>query len=287
MRIEQVKKIRDPLARLRYWILERESIRLKKEAGEPHPWTDDEILQRYRFCNVRRMDDKVSRWLLESWYKPYFNHPNMLAACALARFINLPSTLELITESVFKRYSPSAIKRILRDRMGCGSKVFNNAYVITAAASTGVKSDIVVNEFVSSIRNKVKETPINVDSFKETCTLLASCYGLGMFMAGQITADLRHAVGGKWSDRCTWAPMGPGSQRGMNRANSRQIKSPLKQEQFLNELMDLIKNLDLPEAIASRLEAIDYQNICCEGDKYERALWGEGSPKQLYRFPNA
>ena len=45
MNIKDVVKL-SPLDRLLYWIKERESIRLKKEAGEPKPWTDDEILRR-------------------------------------------------------------------------------------------------------------------------------------------------------------------------------------------------------------------------------------------------
>jgi len=39
---------------------------------------------------------------------------------------------------------------------------------------------------------------------------------------------------------------------------------------------------NLPQLLTQRLEAIDYQNCLCEWDKYERALWGEGKPKQLY-----
>ena len=77
-----------------YWIKERESVRRKKEVGKSKPWTDDEILQSYRFCNVRRMDDKVSKWLLENWYRPFYDHQNILLACSLGRFFNQPSTLE-------------------------------------------------------------------------------------------------------------------------------------------------------------------------------------------------
>ena len=34
-----------------YWIRERESIRLLKEGGKSKPYTSDEILRDYRFCN--------------------------------------------------------------------------------------------------------------------------------------------------------------------------------------------------------------------------------------------
>ena len=46
--------------RLVYYINERESIRKLREAGYPKPWTQDKILQTYRFCNVNREDDTVT-----------------------------------------------------------------------------------------------------------------------------------------------------------------------------------------------------------------------------------
>ena len=46
-----------------YWVAERERIRVRKESGQPFPWTDDPILATYRFCNVRREDDRVTIWV--------------------------------------------------------------------------------------------------------------------------------------------------------------------------------------------------------------------------------
>jgi DNA polymerase I len=45
---------------LLYWIEERERIRVRKEAGAPEPYTDNEILRTGRFCNVRREDDRTT-----------------------------------------------------------------------------------------------------------------------------------------------------------------------------------------------------------------------------------
>jgi hypothetical protein len=44
---------------------ERESIRRKRLAGEPPPWTDDPILRTWRFTNVHRENDKTTLWLDE------------------------------------------------------------------------------------------------------------------------------------------------------------------------------------------------------------------------------
>lgn len=44
------------------FITERDSIRKKKEAGLPRPWTDDHILINTKFTNINRRYDKVSRF---------------------------------------------------------------------------------------------------------------------------------------------------------------------------------------------------------------------------------
>lgn len=64
------------------WIRAREAIRLKKEAGAPPPWIEDPILATYRFCNVRREDDLVTRWVRSHVRDPYHDHP-MLSVYAV------------------------------------------------------------------------------------------------------------------------------------------------------------------------------------------------------------
>jgi len=48
-----------------WFIKERESIRRKKEFGSSPPWTDDHILQRFKFCNIWRQDDKTTKAIQE------------------------------------------------------------------------------------------------------------------------------------------------------------------------------------------------------------------------------
>ena len=102
--------------------------------------------------------------------------------------------------------------------------------------------------------------------------------------AGQVVADLRWAIPGKWEDRETFAPLGPGSKRGMNILHDRPIEAAITQERFGEELMTMMDRCrkELPKEITGRLEAIDYQNCLCEISGYEKVLWGRGRKKQLY-----
>lgn len=279
MKTEDVKKL-SPMERILYWIKERESIRLKKEAGEPPPWTDDVILQRYRFCNVRRADDKVSRWLLKNWYEPFFGHPNMLLAIALARFVNKPETLEKI--GFPEKWDAARIMRIMRKLKAKGETIFNAAYMVRGNDGQD-KTESVVKFYVGGLRKK--PPVIDPTSMERTWERIECRYGFGSFMAGQVVADARWAITGKWADRMTWAPLGPGSCRGLNRLYGFAAKVTQKEEEFKGMLSDTIETLreSLPQEISGRLEAHDYQNCLCEFSKFEKALWGEGRPKQLYR----
>jgi hypothetical protein len=267
------------MERLLYWISERESIRLKKKAGEPKPWTDDEILQHYRFCNVRRMDDKVSQWLLKNWYEPFFNHPNILTACVLARQLNNPDSLEEV--GFPEKWNPSRVRRILERRAAAGLRNLSAAYIITGKMG-GTKIVQIVEKVVDMVhRAKVKIDPCSMET---TWSRLVGLPGIQSFMAGQIIADLRWAVTGSWADRMSWAPLGPGSQRGLNRLEGHPLKTRWCQDAFLPSLRWLIALIqtEIPKSISSRLEVQDIQSCLCEYDKYCRALLGEGRPKQRY-----
>lgn len=272
-----------PVQRLIYFIKERESVRLKKEANLPKPWTNNVILQKYRFCNVRRMDDKVSQWLLRHWYNKYKDHHNMVIAATIARHFNLPDVLDSFTTLIFRSGPPNfeKIKQVARERKAAGFNIFNGAYMIRGISNAD-KTEMVIDKVCRPL--EANRPQIDTTSMEKSVQALLPYWGLSSFMAGQIVADLRHGLTGRWSDRHNWAPIGPGSKRGMNRLHGRSVDQVLHQDQFLVELKELIHTLNgtLLVTISKRLEAIDYQNCLCEFDKMERVANGEGRPKQLY-----
>lgn len=280
----------DPKARLLHWIRQREQVRITKSQGKPKPWTDDPILQSYRFCNVRRMDDRVSEWLEMNWYVKYYNHQSMVIAAVLARHFNQPSTLARIgfpigvyhSKQNYLRYATNSKAAIAQLKVKSENIIFNSAYIIRADGKFPNKVDMVFDETVQQF---VDDPPdLNTDSMERCVEELMHYRNIGSFMAGQIAADLRWGLKGKWADKDKWAAIGPGSKRGMNILHNREIEAPLKQEQFVEELRELIAFIKkaLPTSITSRLEAIDYQNCLCEMSGYEKVLWGRGRKKQLY-----
>lgn len=286
MKTKRVKKLTVE-KRFLYWISEREEIRFRRRTKQKKPWTDDEILGNYSFCNVIRMNDRVSRWIYNNWYKPNKHDKNMLLACTIARFFNSPDTLQAIGYP--KKFNVERVRQVLKNRKAKGYTIFNPAYIITGGGSnpggrTGKndKIDLVLDLSVNRI---YKERPvIYPNSMQRSCEVMSNYWGISSFMSGQIIADARYAIRGSWKDKKTWAPSGPGSRRGMNRLHNRNIKAPLKEEKFLEELRDIMKHFSrfVGLNLKGRMEAIDWQNCLCEFDKYERALWGDGRPKRKY-----
>jgi len=279
MKILEVAKL-SPQERFLYWIKERESIRLKKEAGKPKPWTDDEILQLYRFCNVRRMDDRVSQWLLHNWYEPNYDHENMVVACVLARHFNTEGACKCLHfPSV---WAPKVLMSRLSKYKAQGHNLFNAAYTIHASKDFPNKSRMVIMQTCQQFVD-APIVPHDYDTMERFVIDLQRYKSIGSFMAGQIAADLRWSTSCRWSDIGSWAPLGPGSSRGINRLLGLRTESKINQHVF-NDHMDKVISLCACrlQSITSRLEAIDIQNCLCEFDKYCRALLGDGKPKQYY-----
>ena len=273
-----------------YWVKEREAIRIKKEAGAPKPWTDDPIFQTYKFTNVRREDDTVSKWITENWIKPNDPHPNVWFAMIVARLFNWPPTLE---EICFPHLTFPELKekwrRNLKGLRDIGKeKIFTGAYLVSTNGVKMDKIDYILDRVLTPIWIE-GQSPTHVEMswnreplrLEEYWNHLIRFDGLGSFMAGQVVADLKFTSELKdapdWWD---WAPLGPGSIRGLNRIHGRPLDKGLNQEKGLKE-MSVLQEL-LFEQLDWKLPVHNVQNCCCEFDKYLRVKNGEGRPRSLY-----
>lgn len=100
---------------------------LKKDLELPKPWSDNEVLQRTYFCNVRREHDRVTRFI-RSTYSPYLSERWFEYNIIFSRFINWPATLSSI--GFIRQHTPSNLESQL-ERLAHKGKVWGGAYVIT------------------------------------------------------------------------------------------------------------------------------------------------------------
>ena len=280
--------------RLRYWVTERDAIRLAKEAGKPKPWTRNEHLQTARFCNVYRLHDKVSKYLMDTWYADDFlaSHAQIAVNVAIARLINWPDTLEeLRAGRLNENYNSSTARNVLCARRDRGEKVFTGAYKVS-----GIRGEDKVTTVIGQFDRMFKDHARLIDpsSMQRTHLRLQEIPAIGSFMAGQIVADLRHVYPGTWADRNTWAPLGPGSQRGIawlrgwDGKDERDVpRFGINQANFpasIRQVRDELYAVPGVRAVLERVgaELMDIQNCLCEFDKISRYSAGLGKPKNKY-----
>jgi hypothetical protein len=86
--------IKENLDVLLHWVSEREIIRVRKEVHKDPPalWTHDPILRDWRFCNVRREDDRVTVWIRKNIRERFAGHEHLWFMLCAARMINWPRT---------------------------------------------------------------------------------------------------------------------------------------------------------------------------------------------------
>ena len=290
------------LPRLMNFIRERELVRRRKEAGEPPPWTDDPILREYRFCNVRREDDRVTRWIVEHISKPFADHEHLWFMLCVARTINWPDTLETLMNGTVAwpdspRFAPDRMTLLLENRKAHGDKVYTGAYMIRAESDPAKPwyswtkqryiAEVVLGELWEDRGAFNRAFAYRQQTIQGTWETLQQYTGWGPFMAYQAVVDMR------WTrylcdapDINTWAALGPGSRRGLNRLAGRPVGHPLRQEEGLAEMLEIRALINQPGALApwvpTPLDLSDVQGCLCETDKHLRVTNGEGRPRARY-----
>lgn len=277
MLIADVAKL-PPLDRFLYWVRERWQVYVRRRADRPYPWTDDVVLQRYRFCNVRRVDDTVSQWLRQHWYTPV-DRPNAVLAACLARHFNHPPTLAVVGYPTV--WDPHAIEAVLLARRADGYKLYRGAYVLTGAyGRRGRPGETKVSQTLWRVCHPLYTDPPYIDttSMRQTWRSLIQYQGLSSFMAGQIVDDLTWSLSGGWADKYRWAPPGIGSVRGVDRLLEQPLHKHLQGLDYAwwySQLSEVCAQLNRLKGLP-RLTAMDVQNCLCEWDKYERARLSQG-----------
>lgn len=278
---------------LLYFVYEREAIRIARENGLPRErWTKDPVLQRYKFTNIRRRDDRVSQWMLKNVLLPNRKRRDLWFTALVARLINWPPTLErLLYEEVIpcapEDFDPRAFVRTIESLKGDGRKIYSSAYMLyPTKLEPGTNKAHSVAKYMLGGAVRIAEHltySLEERSIEVFVRELSRCYGISTFMAGQVAADLTYCPGqlDRAVDLYSYAPMGPGSLQGLNYLRKRKRYAAWTQEAFNTELEHL--NFAIHERLGiTDLTLHDMQSVMCEFGKYVRAVTGEANPKNLY-----
>jgi putative DNA primase/helicase len=261
---------------LDHWVAERFAILQRRNAGQPQPWTDDEILATHRFCNVRRQDDAGTLWVSWNISKAYAGNEYLWLMLCAARLVNWPPSIEALMAETGAwpgpQFDPQVVAAVLQRRLGRGDKTFSTAYGRGTLKSPKYIAEILGEQF----RNHARMLTLLRQPGTRLATVHAELsqrkgWGGDGFLAYQVLVDLRFTPFlSDAPDRESWCAAGPGTLRGINRMLGRRIDYPLTQAEALDYIRNLYAELrrDFGEI---NFDLSDVCNVLCETDKYLRA----------------
>lgn len=277
-----MKKRQDVYDLYWYFACERQNIFWKKLNGDEFPWTNDEILQTFKFCNSYRVNDRVSQYLLKNviYNGKTYSSEDMIFRIILFKLFNKESTWELLLNNLgditLSTFNIPKYSNVLENAISCGIKIYNDAYISCATKAFGFdrKHDnhlALLNKIFNIDKAHLKI--ISSNSMEEAFSIIKSYPLIGNFMAYQLVTDINYSDVVDWKeDEFTIA--GPGSLRGIKKCFI--DKCGMSNEDIIRYMYEHqdeeFKRLNLEfKRIGNRpLQLIDCQNIFCELDKYCR-----------------
>lgn len=267
-----------------YWYLasERQNIFFRRMRGEPGPWTQDPILQQFKFTNAYRALDRVSQYLIRKVI--YDGKENTRSAqdtffrIMLFKIFNLPETWERYAKLGEIEWRPGILQEvdaILTDALAQGDRINSNAYMMTGSGSKGQPRH---RMYLYRILGQMMKdsVPAKIEfahTMREGFEFIRSYHAMGDFLAYQYITDINYSPMTNFSEM-EFTVEGPGSRRGIDKSFD-SVTVPYEQIiRYVTENQDkgFYKYGYRFQRIGDRpLQLIDCQNLFCEFDKYTRA----------------
>jgi len=302
------------------YMRERHSIHLRRQAGRPWPWTEDPILQQFRFCMVYRELDRTTIWLRDNVRERLRSSPDVLLATVLFRWFNRIRTGEAIFQQTCFASKPGAhtpwelrndcepdhfveilhqaITSYCRTPTGRGYKegpYVTGSYIIKTPDGKDKLDGVLwcVEQFMTrevlhfegcstqrEVAQYLLDHPGEVSLEDVWCWLKDFPY-LGAFMAAQIVADIKQTDLLKDApDWWTWASPGPGSMRGLNVVCGREPTTPWKPGEWYDRLRELQLLLE-PLVESEGMPRLCAQDV--QNNCCEFSKYTRGSSRQKFR----
>lgn len=271
-----------------YWHFahERNEIFYRKKNGDPQPWTDDPILQKYKFCNSYRVNDRGSQYLVKNviYNGKIYEPADMVFRIILYRIFNLPSTWDAL-EKEFGDITLDSLDVVkwmdFLHRLSRRQPVESTAYIMKPIPGKYPTKHGNWLAFLERLftESGFVEKLLSKDNMRDGFKVMSGAPNIGTFLAYQYCTDIAYSEVVKWQESDFTIP-GGGAKRGINKV----FKNP-----DLNHLEEAIwymydhqeeelakRGYDFHKLGGSRrLQPIDLQNCFCETDKYCRVAHPE------------
>ena len=269
------------LAAERQRIFERRHVELA-----PAPWTQDEILARYKFTNPWRASDRVSQFLIAEviYGKPELPSEDLLVRIVLFRLFSRPATWRALEERLGPvtraTLNGRRLPAVLAELHATGP-IYTNAFILCATKAYGHERKYL--NHLDLVRHMLRGGRLpraiaRARSLQSVYEVLLSFPLIGPFMAYQLAIDINYSELLDLSENEFTVP-GPGAERGIRKvfpqATRREMPAIIHRMVAEQEGACAALAIDAPKLFGLPLRAIDCQNLFCELDKYARVRFPE------------
>lgn len=283
-----------------YWhfAAERQRIFFARMQQSVEPWTNDPVLQEYKFTNAYRAADRVSQYLIRRVIYRGDNDPvQMFFRIILFKIFNRIDTWELLEQRFGEiRYEPDFVANFdetLTKAMGRGTRIYSPAYIMPSGGrlnQTGRKHRMHLELIDRMVRDRLPHKLMKARSMQDAFGLLRGYPTIGDFLGYQYVTDLNYSPLLNFDENHFVIP-GPGALSGIAKCFSdlggfseTEIIKRVTQKQ---EEEFALRGLNFQTLWGRRLQLIDCQNLFCEVDKYCRVAhpeFGTGRKRIKQRF---
>jgi len=268
-----------------YWrfATERQNIFFRRWEGSPHPWTEDSILNNYKFTNAYRASDRVSQFLIR--HVIYRNDLpssdiDVFFRIILFKLFNKIETWQLLEREIGppspSNYSFERYDAVLTKALASGQAVYSAAYIMPSGGKRlghSVKHRNHLRLIELMIANELHKKLRDAQSMQQGFQLLREYPTVGNFLAYQFITDLNYSELTSFGEMEFVRP-GPGALDGIRKCfkdlgglNESEIIKLMAESQE-SEFARL--GLNFRSLWGRSLQLIDCQNLFCEVDKYAR-----------------
>lgn len=258
------------------WINERHMIWGRRDRGEIL-LTADPIMRKYRFTNVFRQLDRGTFKLRE-----------MLKGCPrnmitwTVTWYRMFNRVDHADEWIRRGSIPLSVDELLSefwDLQFEGKKVYSNAHQVSLGSASCDDMEMALH--VAYANKDRLEQACSTERMRDVFECAIILPRVGPFTAYEITCDLRHLVMNP-TDVLSWANLGPGSKKGLERLNLPTTMTSMKS--LLNEASSKLGIHVLPHLNGKwpPFELQEIEHSLCEYYKYERFRLGGTRPRRLF-----
>lgn len=266
-----------------YFASARQQAFMRRAEGKAWPWTDDPILQEYKFCNVFRAADRVSQYMIrEVCYhqEPCTAEDRLFQIIAFRMFSKIETWRAI--RALLGHYptlgdlANGNFSSALEQLKAGNATLYTGAFILCATDAYGQR--LKHRNHVELFRHMFLQDNLGAQllaaaSLREVYGLLHNYPLMGDFMSYQIAIDLNYSDLINFDENDFTQP-GPGALRGIQKVfeSTGDYTLPEVIQRMVDHQEEEFARLNLPfDGLWGRpLHAIDCQGLFCETDKYCR-----------------